>query len=141
MPGDSVPEGILEVTIADTDVLIDFLKDKNELADIVAAELQHGTLQTTVVTRFELLAGARTPRQLEILQQLLGALPALSLDPAAADRAARGRRILALRGEPISMGDSLIAGIVLQHGGTLLTRNRRTFERVEGLRVSGPEGR
>jgi len=138
VPGDPVPEGILEVTIADTDVLIDFLKGKNELAGIVAAELQRGTLQTTVVTRFELLAGARTPRQLEILQQLLGAVPALSLDPAAADRAARVRRTLEVRGEPIGMGDSLIAGIVLQHGGTLLTRNRRHFERVEGLRVSGP---
>jgi len=37
--------------------------------------------------------------------------------------------------------DSLIAGIVLHHGGTLLTRNRRHLERVEGLRVSGAEGR
>lgn len=129
------------MTIADTDVLIDFLQGKKELAGVVAAELQRGTLQTTVVTRFELLAGARTPRQLEILQRLLGAVPALSLDPAAADRAARVRRTLASRGEPIGMGDSLIAGIVLEHGGTLLTRNRRHFERVEGLRVSGPESR
>jgi tRNA(fMet)-specific endonuclease VapC len=129
------------MTIADTDVLIDFLTGKGEIAGIVAAELQRGTLQTTVVTRFELLAGARTPRQIETLQQLLGAVPALTLDPPAADRAARVRRTLELRGEPIGMGDSLIAGIVLQHGGTLLTRNRRHFERVEGLRVSGPEGR
>lgn len=136
-----MPEGILEMTIADTDVLIDFLKGLGEAAGIVAAELQRGTLQTTVVTRFELLAGARTPRQLETLEQLLGAVPALSLDPAAANRAARVRRTLESRGEPIGMGDSLIAGIVLQHGGTLLTRNRRHFERVEGLRVSGPEGR
>jgi tRNA(fMet)-specific endonuclease VapC len=129
------------MTIADTDVLIDFLTGQGEAAGIVAAELEHGALQTTVVTRFELLAGARTPRQLETLQQLLGAIPALSLDPAAADRAARVRRALEARGEPIGMGDSLIAGIVLQHGGTLLTRNRRHFERVEGLRVSGPGGR
>jgi tRNA(fMet)-specific endonuclease VapC len=46
------------------------------------------------------------------------------------------RRALELRGEPIGMADSLIAGIVLQHGGTLLTRNRRHFERVEGLRLA-----
>ena len=129
------------MTVADTDVLIDFMRGRGELAGIVADELQRGTLQTTVVTRFELLAGARTPGQLESLQQLLGAVPALSLDSAAADRAAVVRRALELRGEPIGMGDSLIAGIVLQHGGTLLTRNRRHFERVEGLRVSGPDGR
>jgi len=124
------------MTIADTDVLIDFLTGQGEAAGIVAVGLEHGTLQTTVVTRFELLAAARTPGQLETLQQLLGAVPALSLDPGAADRAARVRRTLEARGEPIGMGDSLIAGIVLQHEGTLLTRNRRHFERVEGLRIS-----
>src|ERR1700726_1298826 len=73
-PSDSVPEGILEMTVADTDVLIDFMRGRGELAGIVADELQRGTLQTTVVTRFELLAGARTPGQLESLQQLLGAV-------------------------------------------------------------------
>lgn len=129
------------MTIADTGVLIDFLTGQGESARLVAAELERGTLQTTVVTRFELLAGARTPRQDEILRQLLGAIPAFSLDPAAADRAARVRRASEARGEPIGMGDSLIAGIVLQHGGTLLTRNRRHFERVEGLRIVGPESR
>jgi len=126
------------MTIADTDVLIDFLRGQGEAAGIVAGELEKGTLQTTVVSRFELLAGARTPRQLEILEQLLGAVPALSLDPGAADRAAGVRRALEARGEAIGMGDSLIAGIVLQQGATLLTRNQRHFERVEGLRVSGP---
>jgi predicted nucleic acid-binding protein len=127
------------MTIADTDVLIDFLAGNGEPASIVAAELRRGTLRTTVVTRFELLAGATTPRQLETLQQLLAAVPALSLDPAAADEAARVRRTLESRGEAIGMGDSLIAGIVLLHGGTLLTRNRRHFGRVEGLRVSEPQ--
>lgn len=39
-------------------------------------------------------------------------------------------------GEPIGMGDSLIAGIVLAHGETLMTRNRRHFGRVEGLRIA-----
>jgi predicted nucleic acid-binding protein len=33
----------------------------------------------------------------------------------------------------IWMADSLIAGIALHVGGTLLTRNQRHFERVEGL--------
>lgn len=90
------------MTIADTDVLIDYLTGRGGAAILVAAELRRGTLQTTVVTRFELLGGAR--------------------------------------GDAIGMGDSLIAGIVLQNGGTLMTRNRRHFERVEGLRIAGPEG-
>jgi predicted nucleic acid-binding protein len=87
----------------------------------------------------DLLAGARTPKQQQIVGQLLDALPTLSLDRAGADRAAQVRRALENRGDAIGMGDSLIAGIVLQNGGTLLTRNRRHFERVEGLRIVGLE--
>jgi len=43
------------------------------------------------------------------------------------------RRDLEGAGVSIGMADSLIAGIVLEHGGRLLTRNQRHFERVEGL--------
>jgi predicted nucleic acid-binding protein len=35
------------------------------------------------------------------------------------------------------MADSLIAGIALAQGATLLTRNRRHFARVEGLKLAG----
>jgi predicted nucleic acid-binding protein len=34
------------------------------------------------------------------------------------------------------MADSLIAGIALARGGSLLTRSRRHFERVGGLRLA-----
>src|SRR6202011_6158394 len=94
----AVAPGLLEMTIADTDVLIDFLAGQGDTAALVAAELERGTLQTTVWTRFELLAGARTSGQQETLRQLLGAIPSLALDPAAADLAAQVRRSLEVRG-------------------------------------------
>ena len=119
--------------VADTDVLIDFLQGNNPTADRIALELERGQLRTTVVTRFELLAGARSARQEKLIIELLGALPCLSLDAAAADRAADVRRTLERKGEGIGMGDSLIAGITLVHRGVLLTRNRQHFERVPGL--------
>ena len=61
------------MTIADTDVLIDFLAGRG-LADLVASELDRGTLCTTVVTRFELLCGARTHKQETVFRQLLQSL-------------------------------------------------------------------
>ncbi|MBX3027212.1 type II toxin-antitoxin system VapC family toxin [bacterium] len=121
--------------IADTDVLIDFLSDANPVADRIALEIEHAALRTTAVTRFELLAGARTPRQEKMIAELLAALPTLPLDAAAADRAALVRRTLERQGKAIGMGDSLIAGIVLVHRGTLLTRNRDHFQRVPGLKL------
>ncbi|OFW36961.1 MAG: hypothetical protein A3J28_03095 [Acidobacteria bacterium RIFCSPLOWO2_12_FULL_60_22] len=121
--------------VADTDVLIDFLAGRNPGAEHVALELARGLLRTTAVTRFELLSGARNTRQENTIRQLLAAIPTLSLDQPAADLAARVRRNLQKAGESVGMADSLIAGIVLLHGATLLTRNRRHFERVSGLRL------
>ena len=122
--------------VADTDVLIDYLSGSNPGADRVALELARGDLFTTSVCRFELLSGARHPRQEKIVRELLDALETLPLDLAAADDAAAIRRALESAGTPIGMGDSLIAGIVRSRHGVLLTRNRKHFAQVAGLALS-----
>ena len=122
--------------VADTDVLIDYLADRGPAAARVALELEARSFGTTAVTRFELLAGAQDRTGEGLLRRLLDALPTLPLDRESADRAAEVRRTLERRGEGIGMGDSLIAGIVLAHDGILLTRNRRHFERVDGLKLA-----
>ncbi|MGA3204470.1 MAG: type II toxin-antitoxin system VapC family toxin [Bryobacteraceae bacterium] len=122
------------MTIADSDVLIDFLAGKGE-ADAVEQLLRRGAIRTTVISRFELLSGAKSAKQLARLVHL-GAVPSLGLDDAAADAASEIRRSLERSGNPIGMADSLIAGIVASNGGTLLTRNRRHFERVPGIRLA-----
>jgi tRNA(fMet)-specific endonuclease VapC len=121
------------MTIADTDVLIDFLSASEPIAGRVRKELQNSSLATTVISRFELLSGARSARALRVLGQLLQSIQTIELDSAAADRAAAVRRSLERQGSMIGMADSRIAGIVLSVSGVLLTRNRRHFERVEGL--------
>ena len=124
------------MTVADTDVLIDFLAGAGPAAARVAEELERGSLCTTAVSRFELLSGARSSRQRAAVGGLLAAVSTLPLDEEAADRAVEVRRSLERSGEPIGMADSLIAGIALARGGSLLTRNRRHFERVGGLRLA-----
>jgi tRNA(fMet)-specific endonuclease VapC len=121
--------------IADTDVLIDYLQGTGA-AERIALEIEHAQLSTTAVTRFELLAGAKSARQEKLVIELLDALPCLPLDSTAADCAAEIRRSLERRGQPIGMGDSLIAGIAVANKGVLLTRNRQHFERVPGLALS-----
>jgi tRNA(fMet)-specific endonuclease VapC len=118
-------------------VLIDFVAGRGPAADTVAAALEAGRLATTAVTRFELRLGMTGDgrRRDDVLTDLLAALPTYPLDAEAADLAAGVRRELRAQGEDIGMADSLIAGIVLRHGGDLLTRNRRHYERVDGLRL------
>ncbi len=122
--------------VAGTDVLIDFLAGREPAASRVATELESRAFGTTAVSRFELLAGARDRTAENLVRRLLDSLTTLPLDRESADHAARVRRALEQRGQPIGMADSLIAGIVLSNDGTLLTRNRKHFERVDALKLA-----
>jgi len=119
--------------IADTDVLIDFLRNRQPVADRIAEFLERGTLSTTAITRFELLAGARSVKDKNIVDLLLETLPCLPFDVQAADTAADIRRQVEQAGKGIGMADSLIAGIAIASDGMLLTRNRKHFERIPQL--------
>ena len=122
--------------VADSDVLIDFLAGRNPAAARIEIELGTDSFGTTVVSRFELLAGARDRTTEGIVRRLLDTIHTLPLERQSADRAATVRRTLESRGAAIGMADSLIAGIVLSHDAILLTRNRKHFERVEGLKLA-----
>jgi len=64
--------------------------------------------------------------------RLDGVLP---WDSAAIDEATRLRVDLAAKGTPISDNDVSIAGHALTSGATLVTNNRREFDRITGLRI------
>lgn len=124
--------------IADTDVLIDFLRGKGA-ADRIATEIKTGGLHTTAISAFELWAGAKTDRQMNAVSTLLAALIVLPLEGQGAKRAAEIRIGLEKKSAVIGMADSLIAGICLDRDGTLLTRNKKHFERVPGIRLTRDE--
>jgi len=121
--------------IADSDVLIDFLRGKGA-ADRIALEVKTGGLHTTAVSAFELWAGAKSAQQISAVETLLAALIILPLESESARRAAVVRRELEQKNASIGMADSLIAGICLERDGVLITRNRKHFERVPGLKLS-----
>ena len=97
------------------------------------AELEREALATTTITSYELLAGAGTDKQTNAIRHLLDCVSALPIDAAASDRAAETWRLVESKGERIGMADCLIAGIAIQHGLSLLTRNRHHFTRVPDL--------
>ena len=121
--------------VADTDVLIDALAGRQPVTDAVARALRQGRLATTSVNAFELWSGSTSDAQHSKVSALLAATRILNLDAGAARRAASARLQLEASGRPIGMADYLIAGVCLSRGLPLLTRNRRHFERVEGLEL------
>lgn len=121
--------------LADTDVLIDYLMGTQPMASQVLEYSESETLQTSAITCFELLSGAKEGKRGDKVRHLVATIPVLPLDREAATRAAAVRQQLTSSGFSIAMADSLIAGIALANGLPLLTRNRKHFEHVNGLRV------
>jgi predicted nucleic acid-binding protein len=66
---------------------------------------------------------------------LVESIAVLALNRDAAVQAAAIRRARSRTGSAISMADSLIAGIALANGLPLFTRNRKHFEKIEGLQL------
>lgn len=92
-----------------------------------------------MVSVYELFCGveraqdpAKERRKIERFIETIFELP---LDRAAAETAARVRSELERQGQPIGPYDLLIAGQALARGLTLVTNNRKEFQRVSGLSV------
>jgi tRNA(fMet)-specific endonuclease VapC len=125
--------------VADSDVLIDFLRGKGHFARRVELELQSRWFATTAITAFELRSGARTPRQKSAVEALLDAMTVLPFGAEEARIAAEIRQDVESRGRPIGMADYMIAAVCIATDSVLLTRNRKHFERVRDLRLGGHE--
>lgn len=117
--------GDMAELLVDTDVFIDHLRRSHRL------ERGRDDLAYSIVTRAELFAGRRADE--EGLRALLSSIREISVDREVAETAGRVRRESGIR-----LPDALIAATALVHRLSLLTRNRRDFERVRGLRLRAP---
>lgn len=120
------------LVVVDTDLVIDFLRGRGEGAPLLRDLLTGRRLRLTSITAFELRLGADAVRRQDGIARLFHSRT-LPLDRLAAVRGGAVASDLRARGRDIGMADCLQAGICLRHDLPLATRNRRHFERIEGL--------
>jgi tRNA(fMet)-specific endonuclease VapC len=118
--------------VVDTDLAIDFLRDREPGVSRVQGWLESDMVRFSAVTAFELRLGTDFTKRADKIGRLLAART-LPLDHAAALIA--GEVYVRLRGLGLDIGvnDSLLAGTCLRFDLPLATRNTRHFARVEGL--------
>lgn len=124
--------------LLDTDIASAMIREPRGRAAQLAARAGWQRLALSVITAGELRFGiARSGRSLlaRQVEELLGRLPVLSLDPAAATHYGEIRTHLQKRGRPIGANDLWLAAHALALNRILVTANRQEFERVPGLRV------
>jgi tRNA(fMet)-specific endonuclease VapC len=123
--------------VLDSDVLIDHLRDTGPGRELVDKLRATTGFQITTVTAFELALGSGYAHDPAPTDALLAA-PCLLLTREAALRGGVALRELRSVGAGIEIRDAMQAGICLEAGVPLVTRNVRHFARVPGLEVIEP---
>jgi len=122
------------LVVVDTDLVIDFLRGRGPGVHLTRRLITERRLRVTAITGFELRVGADL---LARKDQILGLFRSRTVpfDLASALRAGEVASTLQASGTGIGFADCMQAGICLRHGLPLATRNRKHFERVEGLQL------
>lgn len=127
--------------VLDSDVLIDVI-DQRDPAFRFVAKLQAAgeVVGTTSINAAEVLrAVAPRSRAAERVARVLAALQEVPFGPAASRRFGVIMHAADRGGTKLPVVDGLIAAATLEAGATLVTRNKRDFERVAGLNVLAPQ--
>ena len=121
--------------LIDTDVMIDVSRENPDAAAYVDS-LEDPAI--SIITAQVLIVGARDKRDLAGIDSLVSAYPLVHVDAAigqlAYDLLKRYARSGGLR-----TFDSLIAATAMERGFALVSRNRKHFATIDGLRLQTPQ--
>jgi tRNA(fMet)-specific endonuclease VapC len=122
------------VYLIDTDVMIDVSRENSNAASYLDS-LSDPAI--SIVTAQELIVGARDKRDLAGIDSLISTYPVMHIDAAIGQRAYDLLKRYA-RSDGLRTFDSLIAATAIERGFALVSRNRKHFAMIDGLRLEVP---
>ena len=125
--------------LIDSNILIDFLRGKNEYALRMIRRSDAGMFKIPSIVKAELLLGVEKSsdpgsKRLKV-ELLLLPFETLPFDDRCALHYARLRAYLEGKGMGIGANDYIIAACAMAYGATVVTNNVTEFERVPGLSI------
>lgn len=122
--------------LIDTNVLVDVTRGSSAAADYL--DSLGADWSISMITCLELLAGARTQRETDNLDLVLGGYRAI---PPSEDIARRAYDLMKTytRSHGLHPLDALIAATALEEGLTLASKNRKHFQMISGLNLEVPD--
>ena len=127
--------------IFDSSEIIALERNREAVQDLIAGR-EDEPFGISAVTVAELLHGveradteARRIQRQAFVEKVLELFPIFSFDAVAARIYARLWATQARKGQTVGAHDLMIAATALSFGFTVVTANRRDFDRIEGLRV------
>ena len=121
--------------ILDSDVLIDYTRQRKHAAEYIEALPNRSISQ---ITAMELIVGARDKREVAYLDELF---TEFVIVPLSASIGGRGYDLLKTysKSHGLHVFDSLIAAMAIEEGLTLVSKNQRHFQMVAGLDLQVPD--
>ncbi|MBP1728751.1 MAG: PilT protein domain protein [Deltaproteobacteria bacterium] len=121
--------------LPDTCAWIDFLRGRQTpLAVVLEQSLLSSEVMTCGVVLLELLQGIKSPREEELVQNALQALPHLEMSRDLWIKTGKLSSRLRSKGHILPLSDIIIAVLALEHNCAVLTVDRH-FEVVPGLKA------
>lgn len=126
----------------DTSFIIDLLRGRDNVLGIKnQIDSSSGQINVASPSVFELIAGAELSDRINDekakVRRFLSSLNILNLDMESAILAGEIEASLIKRGEKIEVEDVMIAAIAMKNKESLVTRNTKHFNKIEGLRIEG----
>lgn len=129
----------MENICLDSDVLVDFLRNKKEAIDFINSNELKNSLATTTINIFELYYGAmlsaRVENNMQAVKDLEKRLILLNLSPQSCERAAKILCELEKEGDNMEFRDLFIGAVALNDGFVLKTNNKKHFSKIKELKI------
>ena len=117
--------------LVDSTLLIDVLRNRNDRPALLGRLIAQGrVLCACDITLAEVYAGMRDSER-TATEELLESLYYVPSEPSVARRAGLLRRDWARKGTTLTLTDTFLAALAMQHGLALLTDNRKHFPMKE----------
>jgi len=127
----------MNMLLADTDVLIDFLRGNDKAVELVRENSENILVSPITVT--ELYAGARNEKERNELDSFLGLFQIIAIDSEIAKTAGLMKREY-LKSHNLGMADCLIAASTIASNAKLKTLNIRHFPMFKNLEAAYTKG-
>lgn len=120
--------------LVDTDILIDVGRGIQIAIERLEFERQKYIIAISSITQMELLVGCRNKNELKILDKFLQEFEIITLDYEITQKAVEMLKEYRLS-HGLLIADSLIAATSLIHKFPLLTKNRKHFNFIRGIKL------
>jgi predicted nucleic acid-binding protein len=123
------------VSLIDTDVMIDLSRGNVDAANCLDSL---GSPAISIITAQELIVGARDTRDLHAIDSLVSTYRVIHINAAIGQLAYELLKRYA-KSDGLRTFDSLIAATAIERDCALVSRNKKHFAMIEGLRFEAPQ--